>query len=227
MAARVEEGHGQGIDLARERPFGLGLLEVFPGTRQIVRDGQASTLEPRIMQVLVALARAQGEILSRNDLTDRCWNGRTVGDNAIHRALSRVREIGTELAGGSFKVETIAKVGYRLLGDYRPEAPGPAAHPTAATSIKPQTLSDQRDLTGRRRGWRLAAIALAGIVLIGGLGAWSWGPWSASQHTSIAIAGHRDAGSEGLAREINVDLGRLAAARETALRVTDEASAPD
>lgn len=101
------------IDLAHAPSFWLGEVMVHPATRQIVRDGQSETLEPRIMLVLVALARAEGAILSRDDLIALCWNGRVVGDNAIHRAVSKVRELG--LGNEAFQIETITKVGYRLI----------------------------------------------------------------------------------------------------------------
>jgi DNA-binding winged helix-turn-helix (wHTH) protein len=45
------------------------------------------------MQVLVALARANGEIVSRSDLTASCWENRVVGDDAINRVMSRLRRI--------------------------------------------------------------------------------------------------------------------------------------
>ncbi|WP_368855478.1 winged helix-turn-helix domain-containing protein, partial [Klebsiella pneumoniae] len=62
------------IDLAHEAEFRLGALEVRPALRQLVRDdGVEEILEPRVMQVLVALAGASGAILSRDDLTRTCW----------------------------------------------------------------------------------------------------------------------------------------------------------
>ena len=67
------------------------------------------------MQVLVALARAGGAIVTRDELTERCWDGRIVGDDALNRALSRIRHVAAGIGDGSFKAETIAKVGYRLV----------------------------------------------------------------------------------------------------------------
>ena len=68
-----------------------------------------------MLQVLVALARAGGAIVTRDELTTRCWDGRVVGEDAINRALSRIRHVAAGIGEGSFKVETIAKVGYRLV----------------------------------------------------------------------------------------------------------------
>jgi DNA-binding winged helix-turn-helix (wHTH) protein len=103
------------VVLAREQPVSIGPLQFEPKLRQ-VRIGNADfTLEPRVMQVLVALARARGEIVTRDELADYCWDGRAVGDDSINRVLSRIRRIAGETAGGAFRLETIPRVGYRLL----------------------------------------------------------------------------------------------------------------
>lgn len=103
------------IVLAHELPFSVGLVRVLPSTRQVERGGRWETLEPRVMQVFVALARANGSIVTRDELIDWCWDGRIVGEDAINRAISRLRQVATDIGGGSFGVETITKVGYRLV----------------------------------------------------------------------------------------------------------------
>lgn len=102
------------VVLARESAFSLGSLEVEPKLRQVRFDQQQLTLEPRIMQVLVALARAGGEIVTRDELVDCCWDRRIVGDDSINRAISRIRRL-VESSGVPYKVETIPKIGYRLV----------------------------------------------------------------------------------------------------------------
>ncbi|MBV9061399.1 MAG: winged helix-turn-helix domain-containing protein, partial [Alphaproteobacteria bacterium] len=66
-----------------------------------------------MMQVLVALARANGAVLSRDELIRQCWGGRIVGDDAINRCVSKVRQL-ADLGGKAFEIETIPRVGYRL-----------------------------------------------------------------------------------------------------------------
>src|SRR3990170_1957445 len=71
------------IDLAHIQPFRIGDVEVRPATREVLGGDRREVLEPRVMQVLVTLAGARGEILSRDDLIDACWSGRAVTDDAI------------------------------------------------------------------------------------------------------------------------------------------------
>src|SRR5262245_26046335 len=98
------------VDLAHESDFRIGLLTVRPALRLLRRDdGAQEVVEPRVMQVLVALARAPGTILSRDDLTHACWDGRVVGEDAINRVISRLRRTAERIGAGSFRIETLTK----------------------------------------------------------------------------------------------------------------------
>lgn len=103
------------IILAHEEPFLIGEVTIRPATREIVHHGAANIVEPRVMQLLVALHRAAGGVVSKDDLIRLCWEGRIVGEDAINRVVSRLRHDAAEKAGGSFRIETITKVGYRLV----------------------------------------------------------------------------------------------------------------
>ena len=85
-------GFGSRVVLAHQAPIRLGPLAIEPAMRRLVHDdGRAEIIEQRVMQVLAALVRANGAILTRDELIDRCWDGRIVGDDAINRVMSRLR----------------------------------------------------------------------------------------------------------------------------------------
>jgi len=102
------------IVLAHEKPFAIGNAAFFPATREIRFAGQTSIVEPKVMQLLVALHRAGGAVVNKDDLLQSCWEGRIVGEDAINRVVSRLRSV-VDRAGRPFRIETITKVGYRLL----------------------------------------------------------------------------------------------------------------
>ena len=132
------------IDLGTEQDFQLGELSVRPSLRQVaVRTGRSEVVEPRVMQVLVALARANGEILTREALTVLCWEGRIVGEDAINRVMSRLRRLSEGIGDGSFRIETITKVGYRLILCGSDVAEQPQTAP-ADTKRKPVFLPPTR-----------------------------------------------------------------------------------
>lgn len=102
------------VELAREPDIRLGAVLIRPSRRELVVRARRMRLEPRVMQVLVALARAKGGVVSHGELIDSCWSGRIVGEDAIYRCIVRLRRLATALEG-PFCIETIARVGYRLM----------------------------------------------------------------------------------------------------------------
>jgi len=121
------------ITLAHEKPFALGRVSVHPATRELVgEDGRREQLEPRVMEVLVALWRADGAPLTKDDLIKACWRGRIVGDDAIDRVMSRLRRALAGI-GGECRIETITKVGYRLVLSGTGSASGPIKTSKAST----------------------------------------------------------------------------------------------
>jgi len=113
---RDSDSRGARIRLADEGRLRIGALTIEPALRRIVHDdGAAEIVEPRVMQVLVALVRAEGRILSRDELLMSCWHGVVVGEDAITRVIGRLRRLVDGVGQGTFKLETVTKVGYRLV----------------------------------------------------------------------------------------------------------------
>ncbi|MBV1690611.1 winged helix-turn-helix domain-containing protein [Novosphingobium sp. G106] len=155
------QGTTERLDLAHAQDFALGDLIVHPSTREIESAAGNLVLEPRVMQVLVTLHRAQGRVVSREDLQTCCWEGRIVGDDAINRVLSRLRRVADGVGSGSFRIETITKVGYRLI----------ETEPLAIVGDLRETKAAPRQLNRRR--------ALIGLACAGGAAAIGTGLWIA------------------------------------------------
>lgn len=150
------------IDLAHEPAFEIGTVTVKPSTREIVGPDHArDVIEPRMMQVLVVLAKADGAMVSRDDLIKSCWEGRIVGDDAINRVISRLRRVAEGAGNSSFRIETVTKVGYRLV---RSDKEATAANSSSA----PGTAQDDDQAFGRRR-LIVGGAALLGTASLGGL----------------------------------------------------------
>jgi DNA-binding winged helix-turn-helix (wHTH) protein/tetratricopeptide (TPR) repeat protein len=155
----------QRVILARAPVARIGPLTITPALRQILHaDGREEIVEPKVMEVLVALLRADGGILTRDELCEAVWDGRIVGDDAVNRVMARLRRIATGIGSDGFTVETITKVGYRLtVLDRRPAIGTPTV---PAVPIMPV----------RRRAW-LAGLVIAPVVaLLLGLILW-FGPF--------------------------------------------------
>lgn len=103
------------IEIARAADFALGGLTVQPSRRRVSGTGVQETIQPRVMQVLVALHRANEAVVSREELIERCWDGVAVGDDAINRCIVKIRQIAELGHRQHFEIETIPRVGYRLV----------------------------------------------------------------------------------------------------------------
>jgi DNA-binding winged helix-turn-helix (wHTH) protein/TolB-like protein/tetratricopeptide (TPR) repeat protein len=151
--------HPARLDLAREPDFSLGALTVSPSAC-LVRIGQRDQrIEPRVMAVLVVLARAANRTVGRDELIDTCWAGLIVSDDAVARAISQVRSLARDVEPPPFRLETVPKVGFRLHAE---EGVGPAA---AIEGSPPRPAQEPtRDPQRRRRRIRLAAGAALGVL---------------------------------------------------------------
>ena len=130
------------IELGREPSIKLGALVVEPALRRVVRDdGREEIVEPRVMQVLVALMRAGGGIVSRDDLLASCWRGVVVGEDAITRAMGRLRRLADGIGEGQLRIETVPRVGYRLVRT--------GSQPVIQSSMPPRRLQPRPN-----RCWR-------------------------------------------------------------------------
>jgi DNA-binding winged helix-turn-helix (wHTH) protein len=135
-AIRVER-----IDLARSPDFVFESIAMRPSSREIERAGKREVLEPRVMQVLVALLEARGAVVSRQELVDRCWSGRAIGEDAIHRCIGKLRRLAEADGARSFAIETIPRVGYRLVMTEGPDvaaaAPPVTIDPSPVEKLRP------------------------------------------------------------------------------------------
>lgn len=157
------------IDLGLAPSVHLGRLTLTPATRTIQRDdGAQEVVEPRVMQVLLALASARGEIVRREELTERCWEGRIVGEDAINRVLSRLRRVAEGIGEDSFRIETVTRIGYRLV-ELGHGAKGTAGARLSVARIDPYL--DRAEAAAAFHPTRrvvLAGAAIGGLTLAGG-----------------------------------------------------------
>ncbi|WP_066553732.1 winged helix-turn-helix domain-containing protein [Croceicoccus bisphenolivorans] len=145
-------------DLAERPPFAIGSLTISPATRVVRGPSGEVSVEPRVMQVLIALADAAGAVVTRDTLMDRCWGNVFVGDDSLNRAIAGVRRIPERVGSEAYSVATVSGTGYRLVANDVPHSPiaGKAAGHAASQLSKPVT---RRALIG------------GGAVVVAGAGA--------------------------------------------------------
>ncbi len=74
------------------------------------------------MAVLVELARASGEVISRGELIDRIWGDAEVSDDALTQCIVELRRAFGDEAQSPRYIETVRRVGIRLIPQVIPVA---------------------------------------------------------------------------------------------------------
>ncbi len=138
------------MSAAQRLRVGEWLLD--PATNEISRGGERVHLEPKAVDLLLALARRANEVVSREELLAQVWAGVFVGDDVLTQGVIKLRKALGDASGEPRYIQTIPKRGYRLIADVTWPDQEPGAVP-----------GDSR----RRVYWIAGACVLAVAVLLG------------------------------------------------------------
>ncbi len=168
------------IDLAREADFRLGDMAVCPSASRVIVGGVERRVQPRVMEVLVALARQPGRTITRDQLIETCWGGRFVSENAVNRVLAQVRALTRLTDPPPFTLETVPRVGVRLIAADATPGDGEAEFPPAALDAG----REEPDRSGRLDPRLVVVAALVVIVAL-------WAGWRVLSPVRAASANGR------------------------------------
>ena len=126
----------------RER-LQIGEWFVDRSADELRRGEETARIEPKAMEVLLALAARAGEVVSREALLQSVWPGVVVGDEALTQAIIKLRKALGDHPRAPTYIETIPKRGYRLIV---PVTPGNLSPPT--TEVDPAPALESPRLPG-------------------------------------------------------------------------------
>jgi TolB-like protein/DNA-binding winged helix-turn-helix (wHTH) protein/Tfp pilus assembly protein PilF len=176
--------------------FRLADRLVQPARNRIEWPGGEAQVEPRVMDVLVCLARRPGAVVSKEELVREVWQGRFVSDDVVWRSIRELRRVLGDDARSSSFIQTVARRGYRLLAPIAPADPGPALPPQPlppAAAEAPRAGSLQRRIPRLVRvalGLLTAATALAWVASpMGPRWATAWRTPRAAQREGVELRG--------------------------------------
>src|SRR5215471_16717803 len=94
-------------------------FEVNLHTGELRKRGQKVKLQEQPFQVLAALLERPGELVTREELRSKLWPADTFVDfdHSLNAAVKRLREALGESAERPIFIETLARRGYRFIGD--------------------------------------------------------------------------------------------------------------
>jgi TolB-like protein/DNA-binding winged helix-turn-helix (wHTH) protein/Flp pilus assembly protein TadD len=166
----------------------FGVFEVDPRAGELRKHGLRLRLPEQPFQILTLLLQKPGEIITRDELRNRLWQGDTFVDfdHGLNNAVMRLREVLGDSSENPRFVETIPRRGYRFIAPveeslFSPKLPASAdadnGSPTAvaepvlapAGQVLPRGFPQRQSrpiLSSRRRIiWALASVMFVAVLV--------------------------------------------------------------
>jgi TolB-like protein len=116
-----------------------------PDRRELARGSETISPGPQVFDLLLHLVRNRERVVTKDDLIEVVWGGRIVSESTLTSHINAVRKAIGDTGGEQRLVRTIARKGYRFVGDVRErgglEQPTPTQRHEA--SAEPLALPDR------------------------------------------------------------------------------------
>ena len=150
--------------------YKFGDFEADLKAAELRKNGVRLRLQLQPFQVLVALLERPREVVTREELRQRLWPEDTFVDfdHGLNTAMVKLRDVLGDSASSPRYIETIAKRGYRFLGEVS-AVPEQAVVPAAAGSqkvdpVSVETTTSQSDLPRASRRTARVLFTLSQIM---------------------------------------------------------------
>jgi Tol biopolymer transport system component/DNA-binding winged helix-turn-helix (wHTH) protein len=123
----------------RRADFKAGEWTVRVELNSLTRDEVVRHIEPKVMKVLLTLSAQQGRVVPKEELISTVWPDTFVGDDVLTRCISILRRVTEDDPHTPHFIQTIPKVGYRLVA--------PISELAVETQDNPLSIQDSTDPT--------------------------------------------------------------------------------
>jgi DNA-binding winged helix-turn-helix (wHTH) protein len=144
----------------------VGACAVDPRALEIARDGVRHRVTPKAIGVLRVLCETPGMTLLRDELLERAWPDSVPTHDVLSHAIKELRRAFGDSVDAPRYIETIPKIGYRLLAQIS-DFESPHAEPLSPTHPDTPTLAASRRSVGARIVFAgLASVAAVALLLL-------------------------------------------------------------
>jgi TolB-like protein/DNA-binding winged helix-turn-helix (wHTH) protein/Flp pilus assembly protein TadD len=162
--------------LSTQQIYEFGDFRIDPGERLLLRAGTAVPLAPKAFETLLALVEHSGHLVKKDELMKRVWPDAFVEEVNLAQNVSAIRRALD--TNGEHYIETVPKLGYRLIVKARVVGPGEESvgspRPSPAQDLQKIAAESVPAPAKKRNGRRAGVIGLAAVflVMIAGLTLW-------------------------------------------------------
>jgi TolB-like protein/Tfp pilus assembly protein PilF len=114
-----------------------------PDRRELTRASEVIAIGPQVFDLLLYLIRNRERVVSKDDVLDAVWAGRIVSESTLTSHINAVRKAVGDSGGEQRLIRTIARKGFRFVGDVREgnSATSPTTEPTKSDEAPRQAPS--------------------------------------------------------------------------------------
>jgi TolB-like protein len=117
-----------------------------PERRELVRGPEPIALGPQVFDLLLYLVRNREHVVSKDELLDGVWEGRAVSESTLTSHINWARKAIGDNGQEQRLIRTVARKGFRFVGDVREEQPSAglgSAGPGSGVSHEPRALGQE------------------------------------------------------------------------------------
>ena len=212
---------------ALPRVLRFGAFEADLQARELRKQGMQIKLQEQPFQILAFLMEHAGEVVTREQISQRLWPTDTFVDvdNSVNAAVNRLREALGDSAESPRFVETLPRRGYRFVAPVTEVKSFASSVTSVSTGAAPQARPDEvlaGSSSKAARSWGKFSIALGLAVMLIAVSVWAWEKWRAprlSHITSLAVLPlenlsgdpNQEYFADGMTDELITDLGKISA----------------
>jgi len=97
--------------------------------RELRRGSNAIALEPQVFDLLVYLLESRDHVVSKDELIESVWGGRIVSESTLTSRINAARKAVADSGRDQKLIRTIARKGFRFVGEVRSQQTGAAQNP--------------------------------------------------------------------------------------------------
>lgn len=132
--------------------------------RELTRAGKGIAVEPQVFDLLIYLVENRERVVSKDDLIEQIWDGRIVSESTLTSRINAARKAVGDSGKDQAVIRTIARKGFRFVGNVQVHQDGAQAGTDRATVSEPSAETPHRPLPALDR----PAIAVLPFVNISG-----------------------------------------------------------
>lgn len=210
--------------IAEQSSIRFGEFELELRSGELRKDGTPVKLQPQPLKVLALLVANAGRLVTREEIQRAVWESETFVDfeHGLNFCIKQIRTALGDNAQAPLYIETLPRRGYRFIAPV--EKIEQSEDSTLNTEPSSQIAKPEAVTQRSMPGWRMAALVLMPVLIIGGYFAWQRvtapiGPTKAKvmlavmPFENLSSDPEQDYFSDGMTEEMIAQLGSLQPAR--------------